>query len=390
MFPATSSADAQDRGVVDRDRRVALLRAQQPEESLGGVPTVEVVGEAGGEVRAHCVVAVFGPHRGDAGREVVEHGVPAGNVAVEAGRIEPVGMVVDRRDRPALRARVARARSGAPDRRAPRGRWSPSTFTTIPHSAAQMRQKLSCSVTIDRSLYRHCRDSGRSLPAHGSPGARRRILRACPSPASTTPRSPPPTPCASSTFYKALGFGIDGEEALARRQMPIFSITFGNNKINVHSEACSRCGASPWFLRGPTAEPGCGDFCFVWEGGSTRCSRCSRRRASSAIEGPVPRIGGRDAGTGQGISVYTRDPDDNLLEFISYDADDVARYSGSPAERPFEACPRCKRLHEVLGEAAHAHERVRLELEAVAGLGHHDHELRAHLPRGDRDLELVV
>jgi catechol 2,3-dioxygenase-like lactoylglutathione lyase family enzyme len=46
-----------------------------------------------------------------------------------------------------------------------------------------------------------------------------------------------------------------------------------------------------------------------------------------AIEGPVPRIGGRGAGTGQGISVYTRDPDDNLLEFISYDADDVARYS---------------------------------------------------------------
>ena len=43
----------------------------------------------------------------------------------------------------------------------------------------------------------------------------------------------------------------------------------------------------------------------------------------------MARIGGRGAGTGQGISVYTRDPDDNLLEFISYDADDVTRYAGS-------------------------------------------------------------
>jgi catechol 2,3-dioxygenase-like lactoylglutathione lyase family enzyme len=112
--------------------------------------------------------------------------------------------------------------------------------------------------------------------------------------------------------------------------MPIFSITFGDNKINVHTEELfARAKEIPGFLRGPTAEPGCGDFCFVWEGGIDALLDLLAAQGVDAIEGPVPRIGGRGAGTGQGISVYTRDPDDNLLEFISYDADDVARYSGS-------------------------------------------------------------
>jgi catechol 2,3-dioxygenase-like lactoylglutathione lyase family enzyme len=36
------------------------------------------------------------------------------------------------------------------------------------------------------------------------------------------------------------------------------------------------------------------------------------------IEGPAKRIGGRSAGTARGMSVYIRDPDQNLLEFICY------------------------------------------------------------------------
>ena len=36
------------------------------------------------------------------------------------------------------------------------------------------------------------------------------------------------------------------------------------------------------------------------------------------IEGPVNRIGGRDAGTAPSVSVYVRDPDDNLVEFMCY------------------------------------------------------------------------
>ena len=39
---------------------------------------------------------------------------------------------------------------------------------------------------------------------------------------------------------------------------------------------------------------------------------------AEVIVGPVPRTGGRDGGTADGISHYIRDPDDNLLEFIIY------------------------------------------------------------------------
>jgi catechol 2,3-dioxygenase-like lactoylglutathione lyase family enzyme len=35
-------------------------------------------------------------------------------------------------------------------------------------------------------------------------------------------------------------------------------------------------------------------------------------------EGPVERVGGRDDGRAVGTSIYTRDPDGNLLEFIVY------------------------------------------------------------------------
>jgi hypothetical protein len=47
----------------------------------------------------------------------------------------------------------------------------------------------------------------------------------------------------------------------------------------------------------------------------------------------VPRQGGRAGGTSVGISVYVRDPDHNLLEFISHDPGDVAARRGMPARR---------------------------------------------------------
>lgn len=128
-------------------------------------------------------------------------------------------------------------------------------------------------------------------------------------------------------FYKALGFGIEGEDAWRAGTMPIFSITFGDNKINVHTEVLLARRDDPAFLRGPTAEPGCGDFCFVWEGGIDALLTALAAAGAPVIDGPVRRVGGRNQGRDTGVSVYTRDPDDNLLEFISYDPDDVARYA---------------------------------------------------------------
>ena len=73
-------------------------------------------------------------------------------------------------------------------------------------------------------------------------------------------------------------------------------------------------------LRGPTAVPGCGDFCFVW-GGTHDALHEALNRAGATVEvGPVERVGGHDGGRARGASIYTRDPDGNLLEFIRYGA----------------------------------------------------------------------
>jgi catechol 2,3-dioxygenase-like lactoylglutathione lyase family enzyme len=58
-------------------------------------------------------------------------------------------------------------------------------------------------------------------------------------------------------FYRALRFGVKEREHF-------YSVHFGDQKINFH--APERWQSGRFTLRGPTAVPGCGDFCFVWEG----------------------------------------------------------------------------------------------------------------------------
>ncbi len=54
--------------------------------------------------------------------------------------------------------------------------------------------------------------------------------------------------------------------------------------------------------------------------GSPDALRAMLERAGAAIEeGPVERAGGRGGGRDAGTSLYTRDPDGNVLEFIVYD-----------------------------------------------------------------------
>ena len=109
-------------------------------------------------------------------------------------------------------------------------------------------------------------------------------------------------------FYRSLGFDV-------AEQKSVVSVHVGNEMINFHRpEIWSR----PAFtLRAPAAQPPCGDLCFVWDG--TPAALHARLAAAGAeiIEGPVERRGGRRE---QATSVYVRDPDGNLLEFMIYGA----------------------------------------------------------------------
>ena len=110
-------------------------------------------------------------------------------------------------------------------------------------------------------------------------------------------------------FYSSLGFGIiEGPT--------ICAATFGDSKINLHRPDFWQ--SETFTLRAPAAEPPCGDFCMVWDGTASELEATLARAGAELIEGPVPRVGGRAAGTGEGTSRYIRDPDGNLLEFIMY------------------------------------------------------------------------
>lgn len=111
------------------------------------------------------------------------------------------------------------------------------------------------------------------------------------------------------SFYRALGFGVND-------QAPRYSVHFGDQKINFHSPEVWQ--GERFTLRGPTAVPGCGDFCLVWEGTLESLRAMLAQAGAKIIAGPLERMGGRSAGRAKGTSLYLRDPDSNLLEFIVY------------------------------------------------------------------------
>ena len=113
-------------------------------------------------------------------------------------------------------------------------------------------------------------------------------------------------------FYKKLGFEINDEAEWRAGEASIFSIQAGDSKINVHPEGFTAD------LRGPTAVPGCADICFVWDGTADECKQMLEGAGVDIIRGPGPRRGARAGGGLPAVSLYARDPDQNLLEWMVY------------------------------------------------------------------------
>lgn len=107
----------------------------------------------------------------------------------------------------------------------------------------------------------------------------------------------------SNEFYQR----VLGAELIRRPSG--FAYRFGEQQLNLHGP-----GFKPAEVARLPVQPGNSDLCFVWsgpiEGAIVHLKECG-----VAIErGPMQRFGAK----GPGISVYFRDPDGSLLEFITY------------------------------------------------------------------------
>ena len=111
------------------------------------------------------------------------------------------------------------------------------------------------------------------------------------------------------SFYRALGLTVnEGPQ--------ICSVHLGDQKLNLHRPEFWQ--DARFTTRAPAAEPPCGDFCVVWEGGADALTMLFERVGAEVELGPVDRPGGRAGGSVTGTSRYIRDPDGNLLEFMIY------------------------------------------------------------------------
>jgi len=109
----------------------------------------------------------------------------------------------------------------------------------------------------------------------------------------------------SNAFYRE----VLGAELIQR---PVgWAYRFGDTQLNLHGP-----GFTPAEVARLPVKPGNSDVCFEWHGpisdAIAHLSQCS----VTIERGPMERFGAK----GHGTSVYFRDPDGSLLEFISYAA----------------------------------------------------------------------
>jgi catechol 2,3-dioxygenase-like lactoylglutathione lyase family enzyme len=118
----------------------------------------------------------------------------------------------------------------------------------------------------------------------------------------------------STRFYR---------DVLGAEAVPVgigFAYRFGDVQLNCHG---------PDQIGEPRARvpvmPGNSDLCFTWNGSIEEAGAHLERHGVPVELGPVRRLGVGGAGT----SLYFRDPDGSLLEFIVY-PDEAGRLSAQP------------------------------------------------------------
>lgn len=116
---------------------------------------------------------------------------------------------------------------------------------------------------------------------------------------------------ATLDFYKRVfGAHTHYEAEFRKGDIPVVILQVGASRISVHLAASP---ASPHAL---VPQPGSADICFRWDGSIEEAQARLKEEGVEVVEGPVPRPAA-DGLSGQ--SVYFRDPDENLLEWLTTD-----------------------------------------------------------------------
>jgi catechol 2,3-dioxygenase-like lactoylglutathione lyase family enzyme len=107
----------------------------------------------------------------------------------------------------------------------------------------------------------------------------------------------------SNAFYTQ----VMGAELVSR---PVgFAYRFGDKQLNVHGP-----GVAPAEVARLPVQPGNSDLCFEWAGPIEDAIEHLKAHNVAVERGPMQRFGAK----GPGTSVYFRDPDGSLMEFMSY------------------------------------------------------------------------
>ena len=88
-----------------------------------------------------------------------------------------------------------------------------------------------------------------------------------------------------------------------------FAYRLGDKQLNVHGP-----GVRPAEVARLPVQPGNSDLCFEWRGPIAEAIAHLTVHGVKIEAGPMQRFGAR----GPGTSVYFRDPDGSLMEFMSY------------------------------------------------------------------------
>jgi catechol 2,3-dioxygenase-like lactoylglutathione lyase family enzyme len=107
----------------------------------------------------------------------------------------------------------------------------------------------------------------------------------------------------SNTFYR----DVMGAELVQRPNG--WAYRFGGEQLNLHGP-----GFTPAEVARLPVQPGNSDLCFEWKGPIADAVKHLEKHKVKVELGPLQRFGAK----GHGASVYFRDPDGSLLEFISY------------------------------------------------------------------------